>query len=36
MLRAASLSARYRVVVHPGLSPAKLAELYKQFTEALP
>lgn len=22
---------RYRVVVHPGLSPAKLAELYKEF-----
>jgi len=24
---------RYRVVVHPGLSAAKLAELYKQFAQ---
>ena len=27
---------RYRVVVHPGVSPAKLAELYKQFAESKP
>jgi hypothetical protein len=24
---------RYRVIVHPGLSPARIAELYKQFAE---
>jgi len=25
---------RYRVVVHPGVSPAKIAELYKQYAQA--
>jgi hypothetical protein len=25
---------RYRVIVHPGLSPARLAELYKQYAQA--
>jgi len=25
---------RYRVVVHPGLSPARIAELYKQYAQA--
>ena len=25
---------RYRVVVHPGLSPARIAELYKQYAES--
>lgn len=27
---------RYRIVVHPGASPAKLAELYTQFAEGAP
>ena len=27
---------RYRVVIHPGLSPAKLAELYRQFARIKP
>jgi hypothetical protein len=27
------LRFRYRVVIHPGASPAKLAELYKQFAQ---
>jgi hypothetical protein len=25
---------RYRVVVHPGLSPARIAELYKQYAQS--